>query len=128
MSSSFNKEMELVKAMIRRRVAKHKKINESKLNQSPIDLLEEFIKNFDDALMKSKGVHEKYRLIIDEHNYLHEKLSKLDPGCELDLRWHGDDISNIRLEGIKLTWSEDYAARNNTEREVVVDILSTLFK
>lgn len=118
----------LVQAMIRRRVAKHVKMNASKAEKPVEEMLSNFLTNFDDRLSCCKSNVEKYWVIEQEPETLLRLLQAKDKGCSIELRWHGDDISNIRLEGIKLTWSDEYTTENDVEQDVVVDIFSMYFK
>lgn len=125
-----SKARDLVQAMIRRRVAKQNKINEAKVFDSPVEVIESFLVSFDNKLAECKcpSKLDRYWLMKDEPIKLMNYLQKIDSECSIELRWHGDDLSNIRLEGVKITWSDDFVAVSGEDKEMVVDVFSMSFK
>jgi hypothetical protein len=119
---------ELVQAMIRRRVSRAKKIKQSKCNLSARELIFNFLSSFDDELRSCESVVEKYWLIESSSIKLMSDLNLIDLGAQLELIWHGNDIDSLRLEGVRVTWSEDHVSRTGETREELFDVASILFE
>jgi hypothetical protein len=119
---------ELVKAMIRRRVARSEKLKAEKANNmDPRQRVMRFLGEFDVSLKSCKSTIEKYWLIDVEPQRLLSDLQRIDPGCGIELVWFGDDMGDIRLEGIRIHWSPAYASQNGHDQEELIDLASLLF-
>lgn len=119
---------ELVQAMIRRRVSRSEKLKaERASDMDPRSRIMRFLSEFDEALRACATDVEKYWLIESEPSKLLADLQRIDSGCEIELVWFGDEMSDMRLEGVRVTWSPDYSARSGREQEELVDLASILF-
>ena len=119
---------ELVQAMIRRRVAKSEKLKADKASDmDPRNRVMRFISEFDESLKSCETPVEKYWLIENEPQKLLSDLQRIDPGCGIELVWFGDELSNLRLEGVRITWSPEYAVRNGIDDDELIDLASLLF-
>ena len=107
---------ELVQAMIRRRVARSEKLKADRANDmDPRQRVLRFLGDFDESLRSCETTVEKYWLIENEPQKLHSDLQRIDPGCAIELVWFGEELSDLRLEGVRVSWSPEYAARNGIE-------------
>lgn len=119
---------ELVQAMIRRRVSKAKKIKEdSRIVADPRDVVIQFLGEFDEALKACNSIVEKYWLIEGDSQKLLSKLQRIDPEAQIELVWYGEDVDNLRLEGVRIIWGEFYRESNGLEAESLIDLASILF-
>lgn len=119
---------ELVQAMIRRRVAKTEKQRIDKANDTdPRQRILRFLGDFDESLRSCETDVEKYWLIESEPQRLLSDLQRIDPGCEIELVWFGEDMKDIRLEGVRVTWSPEYSTRNSIDQEELVDLAGLMF-
>jgi len=44
------------------------------------------------------------------------------------LVWFGDDIENMRLEGVSVSWGNDYRTRNKLNDKELIDLTSIFFE
>ena len=119
---------ELVQAMIRRRVSRSEKLKADKANDmDPRQRVMRFLSEFDESLRSCESPVEKYWLIENEPQRLLSDLQRIDSGCQIELVWFGEDMDDIRLEGVKIVWSPDYSVRVGVDQEELVDLASILF-
>ena len=119
---------ELVQAMIRRRVARSEKLKADRANDmDPRQRVMRFLSEFDESLRSCESAVEKYWLIENEPQRLLSDLQRIDLGCQIELVWFGEDMDDIRLEGVKIVWSPEYSVRTGGEQEQLVDLASILF-
>lgn len=124
----MSSQRELVQAMIRRKVSKARKMREeSRSKMEPRELVMRFLGDFDEKLMTCESVVEKYWLIESESQRLLSDLQRADPDVEIELMWFGDDVDNMRLEGVRVSWGEEYKAQKHLTEDSVFDIASVLF-
>lgn len=124
----MSSQRELVQAMIRRRVSKTRKLREgSRVVEDPRDVVIQFLGEFDQALKACGSVVEKYWLIEGESQKLLSKIQRIDAEAHIELVWHGDDVENLRLEGVRITWGEFYRQENDLGEESLIDLASILF-
>jgi hypothetical protein len=124
----MSSQRELVQAMIRRRVSRAKKMKEEKIGLTAREIVFKFLEEFDEQLRMASSVVEKYWLIESEAHKLLASIRRIDPDVEIELVWFGDDIQNMRLEGVRIHWGEDYRVRMNVDQEELVDLASMLFE
>jgi hypothetical protein len=119
---------ELVQAMIRRRVSRAKKMKEEKIGLNAREIVFKFLEEFDEQLRAANSVVEKYWLIESEAQRLLASIRRIDPDAEIELVWFGDDVENMRLEGVKISWGTDYRIRNQLNDKELIDLTSILFE
>ena len=122
----MSSQRELVQAMIRRRVSRAKKMKEEKIGLSAREIVINFLGKFDEQLQASRSVVEKYWLIESEAHKLLASIRSIDPDVEIELVWFGDDIQNMRLEGISIHWGENYRVRTGVDKQELIDLTSIL--
>jgi hypothetical protein len=91
---------ELVQAAIRRKIAKAKKVNDTSA-ETPKEVCIQFLRDFDDEISKTKSAVARYFLIEEKPDVLIKRLMKFDPAVTVELVWHGDEVEDLRLEGIR---------------------------
>lgn len=124
----MSSQRELVQAMIRRRVSRARKLKEdARIKGNPRELVIRFLGEFDEKLTACGSVVEKYWLIEAECQRLLSDIQRIDPEAHIELMWFGDNIDSMRLEGVKISWGEEYRASEEMEKETVVDLTSILF-
>jgi len=123
----MSSQRELVQAMIRRRVSRAKKIKESKENLSIRDIVLKFLDEFNNNLQNTDLVVEKYWLIESESQRLLRDIQRFDPEASIELMWFGDDILQMRLEGIKIIWSESNKNASPCGENSVISVTDLLF-
>lgn len=124
----MSSQRELVQAMIRRRVSRTRKMREdSRTIEDPRDVIIRFLGEFDEALRACGSVVEKYWLIEGESQKLLSKIQRIDPEVQIELVWHGDDVDNLRLDGVRVRWGELYRQENDLGEESLIDLASILF-
>ena len=124
----MSSQRELVQAMIRRRVSKAKKIKEdARAKDDPRELAMRFLGEFDEGLRACGSVVEKYWLIEGESQRLLSDIQRMDPEANIEMVWYGDDIESLRLEGVRIHWSQEYSVPRGIDGEMLVDLASILF-
>ena len=124
----MSSQRELVQAMIRRRVTRAKKLKEdARVKMDPRELVMRFLGEFDEKLMVCESVVEKYWLIESESQRLLSDVQRIDPEASIELMWFGEDTNSMRLEGVRIEWSDEYRVSNGLDNEMVVDLTSILF-
>lgn len=124
----MSSQRELVQAMIRRRVSRARKLKEdAQIKGNPRELVIRFLGEFDEKLTTCESVVEKYWLIEAECQRLLSDVQRIDSEAHIELMWFGDNIDSMRLEGVKISWGEEYRASEGIEKETVVDLTSILF-
>ena len=124
----MSSQRELVQAMIRRRVSRAKKLKEdAQAKMDPRALVMRFLGEFDEKLMACRSVVEKYWLIEAESQRLLSDVQRIDPEAVIELIWFGEDVSSMRLEGVRIGWGEGYRVSEGVDNEMVVDLTSILF-
>lgn len=124
----MSSQRELVQAMIRRRVTRAKKLKEdARVKMDPRELVMRFLGEFDEKLMACRSVVEKYWLIEAESQRLLSDVQRIDPEASIELMWFGEDTKSMRLEGVRIEWSDEYRVSNSLDNEMVVDLTSILF-
>lgn len=124
----MSSQRELVQAMIRRRVSRAKKLKEdARVKMDPRELVMRFLGEFDEKLMACRSVVEKYWLIEAESQRLLSDVQRIDPEAVIELIWFGEDVSSMRLEGVRIGWGEGYRVSEGVDNEMVVDLTSILF-
>lgn len=124
----MSSQRELVQAMIRRRVSRAKKLKEdARAKMDPRELVMRFLGEFDQKLMACRSVVEKYWLIESESQRLLSDIQRIDPEAVIELIWFGEDVSSMRLEGVRIGWGEGYRVSEGVDNEMVVDLTSILF-
>lgn len=124
----MSSQRELVQAMIRRRVTRAKKLKEdARVKMDPRELVMRFLGEFDEKLMVCESVVEKYWLIESESQRLLSDIQRIDPEASIELMWFGEDTKSMRLEGVRIEWSDEYRVSNGLDNEMVVDLTSILF-
>lgn len=124
----MSSQRELVQAMIRRRVSRAKKMKEEKIGLNAREIVFKFLEEFDEQLRAANSVVEKYWLIESEAQRLLASIRRIDPDAEIELVWFGDDVENMRLEGVKISWGTDYRIRNQLNDKELIDLTSILFE
>ena len=124
----MSSQRELVQAMIRRRVSRAKKMKEEKIGLNAREIVFKFLEEFDEQLRAANSVVEKYWLIESEAQRLLTSIRRIDPDAEIELVWFGDDVENMRLEGVKISWGTDYRIRNQLNDKELIDLTSILFE
>jgi hypothetical protein len=114
----MSSQRELVQAMIRRRVSRAQK---NKENLSVRDIILKFLDELNGSLQSTNLIVEKYWLIESKSQRLLRDLQRVDPEVGIELMWFGDEISQMRLEGVRILWSDLY---KNTPSYEGVDIIS----
>jgi hypothetical protein len=124
----MSSQRELVQAMIRRRVSKAKKLKEdARAKSDHKELIMRFLSDFDEELRACQSTVEKYWLIESKPQKLLSDLQRIDPECQIELMWFGDNLDSLRLEGVKVVWGDPYHLENNSEKETIVDLTTILF-
>ena len=109
---------ELVQAAIRRKVARARK-QDLVSNETPREICLRFLRDFDDEFAKTKNVVARYFLIEEKPDVLVKHLMRFDPAVTIELVWYGEDISELRLEGIRA---------NIKGENVVVNVVDVMFE
>jgi len=86
-----------------------------------------FLGEFDEKLMACRSVVEKYWLIEAESQRLLSDVQRIDPEAVIELIWFGEDVSSMRLEGVRIHWGDEYRVRTQTDAEELIDLTSILF-
>jgi hypothetical protein len=124
----MSSQRELVQAMIRRRVSRAKKMKEEKVGLTAREIVIKFLGEFNEQLRTATSVVEKYWLIEAESQRLLASIRRIDPDVEIELVWFGDDIENMRLEGVSVSWGNDYRTRNKLNDKELIDLTSIFFE
>ena len=124
---------ELIQQQIRRKAAKTKEIRERHAERLNVgDRVFSFLKDFDSSYKDAATDVEKAMLIESESIILLSDLQMIDRGVKVELVWFGDPESGmraIRLEGIKIIWSDAYCAANSLDyHEQLFDLCELLFR
>jgi hypothetical protein len=77
------------------------------------------LKDFDDEFSKSKNPVSRYFLIEEKPDVLVKQLMRFDPAVTIELVWYGEDISELRLEGIRA---------NLRGETIVVNVVDVMFE
>lgn len=124
---------ELIQQQIRRKAAKTKEIREKHAGRLNVeDRIFSFLKDFDSSYKSAATDVEKAMLIESESMILLSDLQMIDRGVKVELVWFGDPnsgMSAIRLEGVKIIWSDAYRAANSLDsHEQLFDLCELLFR
>lgn len=120
---------ESVQQMIRRKMARTKKIKEDQgLRSNPKELILLFLTEFDTKFCAAKTDIEKYFLVDSESRTLLNKLKFLDEFVGIELIWYGENTSDMRLEGVRVTWGDSYRIANRLSSEQTFDVSSVFFE
>ena len=120
---------EKIQAMIRRKIAKNKEIKEKLQDRAdPSARIIRFLSEFDDLLKEAPDNTSRYWLIEEEPKRLLADLRLLDPGVAIELVWFGDEPKDLRLEGVRVTWTSSYCERKVCEPVQLFDLASILFQ
>jgi len=120
---------EKIQAMIRRKVSRGKAIKEKLSDRNdPEARVLRFLTEFDDKILETKDPVSRYWLIEEEPKRLLTDLQMIDPSVTISLVWFGDQPETLRLEGVRVTWSYDYAEKASVSPEQFFDLTSLLFR
>lgn len=122
-----------VQDMIRRRMEKNRKIKDKIASKiEPKSYIMSTIEKFNQANANAKNILDSYYLIKDLKETLEKDFTKLDASLiGVELVWSGDDNSDIgqmRLEGIRVQFSDFYAQRTGLPRELNIDLTDMFLK
>jgi hypothetical protein len=124
---------ELIQQQIRRKAAKTKETREKHAGRISVeDVVFSFLRDFDSSYKDAATDVEKAMLIEAESMRLLYNLQMIDREVKLELVWFGDAESGmnaIRLEGVKIIWSDAYRATNSLDSsEQLFDLCELLFR
>lgn len=120
---------ESVQQMIRRKMARTKKIKEDQgLRSNPKDLIKLFLTEFDTKFRAAKTDAEKYFLVDSESRILLNNLKLLDEFVGIELLWYGENTSDMRLEGVRVTWGDSYRISRKIDAEQTFDVSDLLLE
>ncbi len=123
-----------VQDMIRRRT---KKMAEQRTNSSrtssPKQVVFVFFKAFDETKRNAKDSFDFEDELRSQSTLLNTRLSAFDPAVQVELMWYrieeAESWKDLRLNGVKIVWSEGYLKENPSEDpELHLDMSHYLFE
>lgn len=118
-----------VQDMIRRKMAKNKKVKEKQQGKFDVEAyLETLIEKVNAKLSGSKTEIEKYWIVEDLASTVSKDLQKVDAGVLVSLNWRGEAAEDLVLESIHIEWSAAAQEEKGLPPTTVVDLMSRVFK
>jgi len=124
---------ELIQQQIRRKTAKTKEIRAKQAERlNPEERIFRFLNDFDQAYKTASTDIEKAMLIESESSTLLRDLHLVDPFARIELVWFGNSegsMRDIRIEGVKVTWSDAYRISHKLDsNDQLFDLSDLLFR
>lgn len=118
-----------VQDMIRRKMAKNKKLKEKQRGNFDVEAyLETLLDKVNKALANSKTEIERYWVVEDVAKMVGSDLANVDVGVSVSLNWRGEEVQDLVLESITIEWSAQAQEEKGLPPTTVVDITSRMFK
>lgn len=103
--------------------AKHIKelrTNSSK-EMSPEDIVYDFIKQVERFIATAEDSIEFQELLDESARQMDTRMKAFDSQVVMEMIWNGDanNYTELRLNGVNITWSEDYLSKNPEQSKTI---------